>query len=154
MFPLAPLASALRLRACVQNRMSHLMGAMAAPEEPEGELDGSFCFWDHDGEPLKPSPLRGPGTPPRRRRAQPLGQPRLRLGFDQGSGADDALAAESITPPRNSRPSALEQPGLGSVQGSGVRDGPAVGPAAEAGRTSGLSGGRGSGGPASSGKGC
>lgn len=153
MFSLPPLASGLCLRACVQNRMSHLMGAVAAAGEPEGELDGSFCFWDHDGEPLKPSPLRGLGTPARSRRAQPLGQPRLRLGFDQGSGADDALAAESITA-GNGRPSALEQPGLGSLQGSGVRDGPAVGPAAEAGRSSGLSGGRGSVGPANSGKGC
>lgn len=25
-------------------------------EPPEGsELDGSFCYWNHDGEPLKPS---------------------------------------------------------------------------------------------------
>jgi len=39
-------------------RMDHLLGSrdgsMDAGDEG-GELDGSFCFWNHDGEPSQPT---------------------------------------------------------------------------------------------------
>lgn len=42
----------------VQARMSHWM------EEGADSLDGSYCYWNHDGEPLKPSATKGQQPPP------------------------------------------------------------------------------------------
>ena len=38
--------------------MSHWM------DDGPDSLDGSYCYWNHDGEPLKPSAIKGPPTPP------------------------------------------------------------------------------------------
>ncbi|BDA48205.1 GTP cyclohydrolase-2 [Coccomyxa sp. Obi] len=40
-----------------QARMSHWM------EDGANSLDGSYCYWNHDGEPLKPS-MKGPPSSP------------------------------------------------------------------------------------------
>jgi len=41
----------------VQARMSHWM------EDGADSLDGSYCYWNHDGEPLKPSATKGQQPP-------------------------------------------------------------------------------------------
>jgi hypothetical protein len=43
----------------VQARMSHWISDGADGEE----LDGSYCYWNHDGEPLKPSASKQPRQP-------------------------------------------------------------------------------------------
>lgn len=77
--------------------MSHLMGA-AVPDEP-AELDGSFCWWDHDGEPLQPSPVR-PATP----------DPAAKPSAAGGAGAEEPLAP--------STPALQARQGAGGVAGS------------------------------------
>ena len=47
-------------------RMAHMMGpptggsgfasADSSGEDGEGGLDGAFCYWEHGGEPMPPSP--------------------------------------------------------------------------------------------------
>ena len=80
--------------------MSHLMGA-AVPDEP-AELDGSFCWWDHDGEPLQPSPVR-PATP----YPGPAGPEPSSAG---GAGGEGPLASAA--------PALRARQGTGGVAGS------------------------------------
>jgi hypothetical protein len=41
-----------------RTRMDHMLSERVAAEE-SGELDGSFCFWEHEGEPSSAGiPLR------------------------------------------------------------------------------------------------
>ena len=41
-----------------RDRMAHLLNADQTPsgQDEPAELNGQFCYWDHDGEPLQPIP--------------------------------------------------------------------------------------------------
>ena len=99
--------------------MSHLMGA-AVPDEPS-ELDGSFCWWDHDGEPLQPSPVR-PSTPdPRGGPVSPSAEPSLAGG---AGGAEPPASPTPVLPARQGAGGAAgpdQGVGLSSVLRQGSR---------------------------------
>ena len=82
--------------------MSHLMGAAVAAEP--AELDGSFCWWDHDGEPLQPSPVR-PATPD----PGPT-EPSVKPSLAGGAGG--------VEPPGSAAPALQARQGAGGLAGS------------------------------------